>query len=373
MAISQDKALMHTIIEADQKLIETAKFIKDSINQNISSFTPSKFFEQLVTDYKTAKNLYGETILRKLTGFECAYIEKNIKIPEFQRQIKENIEKNIEKLKDEGILGEDNFISEKGYELASVIMYREELDSITPKGLFGEHFSKEVQYYGDKYDVRNFSKNLDRYKDINIKTSAKKAIRRGHKRILVDDLYAHERKKKGQVCVIYALDASGSMKGKKIELCKKAGIALAFKAVENNDLVGLVVFGHDVKSFVEPTTDFSRLLSEMTRFRAARDTDIVKSIEKAIEIFPERNMTKHLIIISDALPTKGDDPEKLTLEAASMARSLGITISFVGINLDEKGRKLGQKIAEIGEGRFYIAKDLENIDKLILEDYYAIA
>ena len=72
------------------------------------------------------------------------------------------------------------------------------------------------------------------------------------------------------------------------------------------------------------------------------------------------------------MPTKGENPKKDTWAAASIARNEGITISFVGIRLDEDGEEVAKKVAEIGEGRFYVAKDLENLDQVILEDYYAV-
>ena len=37
--------------------------------------------------------------------------------------------------------------------------------------------------------------------------------------------------------IIYGLDASGSMKGNKLKAAKKAGIALAFKAIEEKNTV----------------------------------------------------------------------------------------------------------------------------------------
>ena len=46
---------------------------------------------------------------------------------------------------------------------------------------------------------------------------------------------------------------------------------------------------------------------------------------------------------------------------------------MIGINLDGKGRKLAEKIAEIGEGRLYVVRDLENVDGIVLEDYYSIS
>ena len=88
-------------------------------------------------------------------------------------------------------------------------------------------------------------------------------------------------------------------------------------------------------------------------------------------MFTNENITKHLILITDALPTTGKDPEKETLQEVSIARNAGITISLIGIKLNEKGKKLAEKIVELGEGKLYTVKNLENIGKIVLEDYYS--
>ena len=41
-------------------------------------------------------------------------------------------------------------------------------------------------------------------------------------------------------------------------------------------------------------------------------------------------------------------------------------------NLNEKGKKFAEKIVELGQGNLYVVKDLENIDAIVLEDYYSI-
>jgi len=367
----EDK-FMHSVLENDKKVIDSGKLISDAINQGMSSFSPDLMFEQLVKNYTMAKKIYGETIIRLVSGYEPDYIKKNIGIPEFQRELKEKIHEKINKLKDEGFIEKDNSFSEKGIELASLVLYFEELDKIVPKGVSGEKISKRTFIYGEKENSRLFKKG-DRYRDIAMKKSVKLAIRRGHRDFDNKDLQVYEKQSKGQTYIIYALDASGSMKGKKIEACKKAGIALAYKAINEKDKVGVIVFGSEVKEFIEPTLDFTRLLKEITRIRASKETDIVSTLHKSIELFPSDSVTKHLILITDALPTKGDEPEKSTLEEASIARSKGITISLVGINLDEKGKKLAEKIVELGEGRLYIVRNLENVDQIVLEDYYCAA
>ncbi len=366
----EDK-FMHSVLENDKKIIDSGKLISDAINQGMSSFSPDLMFEQLVKSYITAKQIYGESIIRLISGYEPDYIKKNIGIPEFQKELKEKIQQKIEELKEDGFLQKDDTLSEKGIELASLVLYFEELDKIVPKGIIGEKASKKTYIYGEKEDSRLYKKG-DRYRDIALRKSVKLAIRRGHGDFNDKDLQVYEKQSKGQTYIVYALDASGSMKGKKIESCKKAGIALAYKALNEKDKVGLIVFGSEVKEIIQPTSDFTLLLKEITKIKASKETDIVSTLRKAIELFPNEHITKHLVLMTDALPTKGDEPEKLTLEETSIARSKGITISVIGINLDDKGTKLAEKIAQIGEGRLYVVRNLENVDKIVLEDYYRV-
>ncbi|MBW3023156.1 VWA domain-containing protein, partial [Candidatus Woesearchaeota archaeon] len=150
---------------------------------------------------------------------------------------------------------------------------------------------------------------------------------------------------------------------------KKAGLALAYKAMEERDKVGLIIFGDEIKQAIRPTEDFTLLLKELTKVTASKETNITLAIKKAAEMFSEEDSTKHLIILTDALPTAGKEPEKDTLNAAAEAKAKEITISIVGINLDKQGEKLGIEIAKIGEGKLYKARNLEEIDKIVLEDY----
>ena len=101
------------------------------------------------------------------------------------------------------------------------------------------------------------------------------------------------------------------------------------------------------------------------------ETNIAMSITRSIPLFSKKD-TKHLILLTDALPTKGDVPESDTIKAVGVARDQKITISLVGINLDDKGLELARKIVEVGQGRLYRVKDLSEVDKIILEDYESL-
>src|SRR3989344_4053146 len=362
------QGLMHSVLETSEKT-DDGKLIKEAINQGFGAFVPDFIYQQFVQNYSYAEKLYGKTFVNLVSGYDADYVGRNVKIPEFQRELKKKILEKVETLRDEGLVNEDFVITEKGMQLAALVLYVEELDALASKNLLGERLSERKARYGDKTDTHLFRKG-DRYRDIAIKQSVKRAVRRGHATLEVDDLETFERHQHGGLFVIYGLDASGSMKGKKIDVAKKAGVALAFAAIERKDNVGLVVFSKDVKEFVAPTNDFGLLLRTITAVHAAHETDIVKVIEKAVELFPREEATKHLLLLSDALPTVGKQPEEDTLAAVAVARQRGVTVSVIGINLDEKGEQLAQKIAEVGDWRFYIVRNLAELDKIVLEDYY---
>lgn len=362
---------LDSLSQADGDRLEQGRMINDAVNNNISSFNPDIMLEQLSNNFSLARSMYGDSLIRRITGFDPRYVKKNIQIPEFYRELKSKLEEGVEKLRQENLIDTEGSITDTGYELASLVLYMEELDNIIPKGTFGQKIHKKSFIYGDRADPKQYRKG-DRFRDISLRKSLKMAIRRKHSRLNENDLVSMERKSRGKLAIVYALDASGSMKGSKIELCKKAGIALAYKAIDDKDEVGLLVFGTEIKEKIRPTTDFPALLRSIARVRASMQTNIAETIRQSIDMFPPGNVTRHMVLLTDALPTFGQKPEEETLEAVSLARNAGITLSLIGINLDRKGEAFAKRIVETGEGRFYVAKNLKQLDKILLEDYYAM-
>ncbi|MBI4738883.1 VWA domain-containing protein [Candidatus Woesearchaeota archaeon] len=363
---------MHSVLNNDSQKIEEGKIIQDALSQGIGAFTPDLLFEKLIKNYKMTKKLIGESLIRYLSGYDPAYVEKNLGIPEFVRHLKEHINKRIGQLRADGVIDKQGVITETGIELSALVLYIEELDTIIPYGIQGERVHKKNALYGAKEGSKLYRKG-DRYRDIDIRKSAKTAIRRGHRRLKLEDLRTFELKSKGACYIIYGLDASGSMLGEKIKVCKKAGVALAYRALRQHDHVGLIVFDTDIKEAIAPTRNFNQLLTAISRIHATAETNLAATIKKSIELFPPVHATKHLLLLTDALPTKGKDPQKETIEAAGLAAMNHITISLVGINLDDQGKQLAQKITEVGRGKLYIVRNVNEVDKIVLEDYYRIS
>ena len=308
-------------------------------------------------------------MIRELTGYDPGYVDKNINIPEFKRELKDRIKKNIEELEKKGLIDKEGTITEEGYDYASLSLLAEELDRLEGKGLLGENKSKEASNIGNIKNYRPY-RNSDTYKQLNIRQTIKKAIRRGRDKISRDEFVASDKESQGNLEIIYVIDNSGSMKGEKIGMAKKAGIALMYKAINNKDKVGLVVFGSKLATKKTPTTNFYELLKEINKIKTSGETDISLGIENATEMFSSSAKTKHIILLTDAVQTLGKKPEKEVLRKVSDAYNQKITISVVGISLNKQGETLAKKIVDISQGSLFKAAKLENLDQIILEDYY---
>jgi Mg-chelatase subunit ChlD len=362
--------LPHSILENDKDIIEEGTLLSESINQGLQSFTPDLLFDNLVNNYKQAEQMYGERLIRALTGYDPSYIERNIRIPEFRRELQNDLRESIQSLKEKGFLDKEGAMTDLGLTVASIALVSEELEKLNRKGVLGERANKSKALEGLRADYALFRDH--RFKDVNIKATIKKAIRRNHAEIVKEDLVVDEREAKERATIIYAIDASGSMKGKKIAAAKRAGIALSFNATRKKDKVGIIIFGKEVISEQPPTLSFRDLMRTIVQARAAKETDIAATITCARKSFHDTTGIKHLVLLTDGLQTVGSNPEKRVLEAVSAAAQERISISVIGLGLDEQGTTLSQKIVEVGKGHLYLVKDYEHLDVLIIEDYYAM-
>lgn len=89
--------LMHSVLEG--KKTDEGKLINEAINQGLGAFVPDDIFQNIVTNYSHAERLYGKTFLNLVSGYDVDYLGKNVRIPEFQRELKKKIAENIEQLR----------------------------------------------------------------------------------------------------------------------------------------------------------------------------------------------------------------------------------------------------------------------------------
>ncbi len=368
----EEEKLAHSVTEMNTDTINEGLVVEEAANYNVGSFMPSMMFKDIVQNYKNAKKLYGETLIRELTGYDPRFVEKNVKIPEFQRDLKERINENIENLKEKGILNRGGFLSQEALEVATLFLIEEEYNKVLGQATpYGEHIHQALDRHGQRSDTRPFRKS-DPYKDIALKKSITRAIRRGREKLERDDLIAFDRESRQQVNVIYALDTSGSMKGEKIKLAKKAGVSLANKAISDRNKVGLVIFGSEIKTNISLTRDFLSIVRPLAKTVPGKETDIGLAIDSSIRLLEDAKGIKHVVIITDGLHTITSDPEEGVLAKVARAKENDISISVVGINLDEDGLELAQSIVDISQGNLHTVKNLDEVGGIVIADYSSL-
>lgn len=306
-------------------------------------------------------------MIRELTSYDASFIDRNINVPEFKRELKSKIHQNIERLKKDGLLDKEGNITDQGYEYSALSLLTEELDHLESKGLQGENTNKKRSPHGDFKEYKKYE-SQDKYKDISIKQTIKKAIKRGKTSITHEDFTSKTKNAKGKINILYCIDASGSMKGQKIKMAKRAGIALAHKATTNKDKAGLLVFNSEIETIIPPTQNFHELLLPISKITTKGETDIALAIQKANETLNQKK-NNHIVLITDAVQTLGKKPQEEVLKKISQTTNQKITITIIGINLDKEGETLARKITDINNGKFYQIKSTQDLGTIVLEDY----
>ncbi|MBI2151328.1 VWA domain-containing protein [Candidatus Woesearchaeota archaeon] len=113
-------------------------------------------------------------------------------------------------------------------------------------------------------------------------------------------------------------------------MSKRAGVALAFQALQEKDKVGLLVFGKDVKESLPPSDNFGEILNKIIRIKTEEQTQFRSMIQKAIELFPKE---ENIVI-----PAGGTYNKEFQIESALLAKPkrLMVTFSLEGKEVVEK-------------------------------------
>ena len=72
------------------------------------------------------------------------------------------------------------------------------------------------------------------------------------------------------------------------------------------------------------------------------------------------------------MPTVGKQPQQEVLAEIAKLRNAGITTSIVGIGLEKKQEGFARDAADAGDGKLSLAQGVDELDHIILEDYYRV-
>ena len=114
------------------------------------------------------------------------------------------------------------------------------------------------------------------------------------------------------------------------------------------------------------------ILSEDTK-KLTAELNVIRKKE-SIDVLTLTDEFGRVIIRSRNPSVIGDSQEQdeLVSRVLSDREVIAATQIVPREELLKEGKNLAEKIVMLGKGRLYVVKNLENVDKIILEDYYSV-
>jgi len=165
--------------------------------------------------------------------------------------------------------------------------------------------------------------------------------------------------------VIFVLDRSGSMAGKKIEQARKA-----LKSVLNNlrddDLFNIVVYDDRVESFQPELQRYtSRTREEAERYieniREGGSTNIDSALKTALGMIRDDSRPSYILFMTDGLPTAGETQELRIAENCRQANTRKTRLFCFGVGFDVNARLL-DRLSGSNSGTSEYVKPDEDIE-----------
>jgi len=165
--------------------------------------------------------------------------------------------------------------------------------------------------------------------------------------------------------VIFVLDRSGSMAGKKIEQARNA-LKTVLNNLRDEDLFNIVVYDDRVETFKAELERYSKARrDEAERFvdniREGGSTNIDSALKTALEMIPDSSRPSYVLFLTDGLPTAGETGELAIAEHCRRANSRRARVFCFGVGYDVNARLL-DRLSGGNSGTSEYVKPDENIE-----------
>src|SRR5205814_2433037 len=144
--------------------------------------------------------------------------------------------------------------------------------------------------------------------------------------------------------VIFCLDKSGSMAGKKIEQARSA-LKFVVNHLRNDDTFNIIAYDDHIETFkpeLQSCTEQSRV--EALRFvdsiHDGGSTNIDGALKRALSMVGDTGRPTYLIFLTDGLPTAGEKREAAIAEHVQASNKAHIRLFSFGVGFDVNERLL---------------------------------
>ncbi|HXU30044.1 MAG TPA: von Willebrand factor type A domain-containing protein, partial [Thermoanaerobaculia bacterium] len=168
----------------------------------------------------------------------------------------------------------------------------------------------------------------------------------------------------------FVVDVSGSMdEENRLGLVKRA-LGLLLNELKEDDRVGLVVYGSEARTILEPTTNRQAIRDAIDRLKAESSTNAEAGLTLAYDVArrayrPDSN--NRLILCSDGVANVGNTGPKSILKRIGTETRHGIELSTVGFGMGNYNDVLMEQLADKGDGRYAYVDTIEEAQRIFVE------
>lgn len=176
--------------------------------------------------------------------------------------------------------------------------------------------------------------------------------------------------------VMFVLDRSGSMSGKKIEQAK-AALKFVLNNLREGDLFNIVVYEGNVESFrpeLEKYTDETRKAATgfVESIYAGGGTNIHGALTAALSQLKDNSRPNYVIFLTDGLPTVGETNEAKIAAAAKTTNGVRARLLNFGVGYDVNSRLL-DRLSRDNFGQSEYVRPDEDIEAHVSKVYGRIS
>jgi Ca-activated chloride channel family protein len=197
----------------------------------------------------------------------------------------------------------------------------------------------------------------------------------GYFLLLASPEISHEQERIAKT-VVFVLDKSGSMTGKKIEQAKSA-LKFVLNNLHEGDLFNIVAYDSGVESFrpeLERYNDEQRkaAIGYVENLYAGGGTNIHGATTTALSMLKDDKRPSYVIFLTDGLPTVGEQNESKLVAAAKDANKVHARMLNFGVGYDVNSRLLDRLSRENFGASEYVRPD-EDIEAHVSAVYSRIS
>jgi Ca-activated chloride channel family protein len=172
--------------------------------------------------------------------------------------------------------------------------------------------------------------------------------------------------------VVFVVDRSGSMSGKKIEQARGA-LKTVLNKLNEGDLFNVIAYDSEVESFKPELQRYSdetrkQALGFVEGIYAGGSTNIDGALSVALGQLQDKDQPSYIVFLTDGLPTQGETKETQIVANAKEKNEVRARIFSMGVGYDVNSRLL-DKLARYGFGQSEYVRPNEDIETAVAKLY----